>query len=75
MTNYEKIKNMSLEEMKNFLFDLADDNPEMTKYDAFVCHNCPHADECNDGITCPFEDEQEIEMWLNSDCNKKHYFE
>ena len=54
MTNYERIKNMSVEEMAHFICGIYDDY--ICKYDKFIC-----------GITIPNYDEGGIKQWLESE--------
>lgn len=62
MTNFEKIKNMSVEEMAHAI-------AMFTSCD--VCNYCPFEDCCNDNeiYDCCYdlEDSEIIQKWLNSE--------
>lgn len=53
MTNYERIKNMSVEEMADFLCGVYDDEEDAAK---FIC-----------GIVIPCYNEDDIKQWLESE--------
>lgn len=59
MTNYERIKNMSIEEMAFFICSIYDDNE--TPYTA---------DKNIEGDTIPDYDEYEVAEWLDSEAKK-----
>jgi hypothetical protein len=54
MTKYEQIKNMTIDEMSEFICGIYDD--DVCKYDKFIC-----------GITIPNYDEDGIKNWLESE--------
>ena len=54
MTNYERIKNMSVGEMAKFICGIYDD--DICKYDKFIC-----------GIIIPNYDEGSVKQWLESE--------
>ena len=56
MTNYERIKNMSVEEMAQFICGIYDD--DTCKYDKFIC-----------GTTILNYDEGGIKHWLESEAD------
>lgn len=58
MTNYERIKNMSVEKMAKMIFDATD-----IRKDEADCDYCPVHEFCETKLTC----EEVIRRWLNSE--------
>lgn len=56
MTNYERIKNMSVDEMENFICGICDD--DTFKFDKVI-----------DGVRIPNYDEGSIKKWLESEAD------
>lgn len=68
MTNFEKIKNMSVEEMVNYLFNHPlDFNPCSRE-----CKGCQYFHECRDGNFDQINNEvrKHIQEWLESEAEK-----
>lgn len=59
MTNYERIKNMSVEEMAEFICSIFDENEKPYTADKFI-----------NGYTIPDYDEYKIAEWLNEEVEK-----
>lgn len=58
MTNFEKIKQMSVDELESFICGIYDD--DVCKYDKFIC-----------GTTIPNYDEGGIKKWLESEADNE----
>lgn len=56
MTNYERIKNMSVEDMAEFICSIFDENEKPYTADKFI-----------NGDTIPDYDEYKIAEWLNEE--------
>ena len=60
MTNYEKIKAMSIDEMAELLYD--------TTFNDFVCNSCKAPNYCNGGID---ECKEGIKQWLEQESEEE----
>lgn len=66
MTNYERIKNMSIEELAQFLEENGSDNFRgMT--DGLLCRMCERRYEFACEADCPYLDTYGVKQWLESE--------
>lgn len=63
MTNYEKIKNMTAEEMQKALFELLWEIEDAEDLGEVFCWHCIHDDQLNCGGQC----DKGVLAWLNSE--------
>ena len=78
MTYADKLRNMSDEELTNFILELVNTNRTIEELISnFTCGNCPYRDSNNKcpcdetDDKCLFDDKQSVEFWLHYDVDRK----
>lgn len=67
MTNADKIRSMTNEELKQFLANIRENN-QAFDVEGYCKDNCPLAEECMKGHECIDSDpHSDIEWWLNQE--------
>lgn len=61
MTNYEKIKNMSVEEMAERISNIGDETS------GYFCDMCP----CRSIVNCAWDCEKHLQEWLESEAKNE----